>query len=84
MAGLSNTIEISYEQLSTGKFIRDGNDLTISTKDLWDDTETVLLKDYFLTSPNLVTTKGSILKSNIVNLLASNSQPLDHGMIVFG
>ena len=83
MAGLSNTIEISYEQLSTGKFIRDGNDLTISTKDLWDDTETVLLKDYFLTSPNLVTTKGSILKSNIVNLLAIDSQPLDHGMVAF-
>ena len=30
---------------------------------------------------NLVIQKGSNLKSDIVNLLASNSQPLDHGMI---
>jgi hypothetical protein len=30
---------------------------------------------------HLVIQKGSNLKSDIVNLLASNSQPLDHGMI---
>ena len=83
MAGPSDTIEISYEQLSTGKFIRAGNDLTINTNNLFGDTETVLLKNYFLTSPSLVTQKGSILKSDIVNLLAINSQPLDHGMIAF-
>ena len=32
---------------------------------------------------DLVIQKGSNLKSDIVNLLASNSQPLDHGMDVF-
>ena len=82
MAGPSNKIEISYEQLSTGKFIKTGDDLTITTQDLWGDSETVLLKDYFLDSSDLVTTTG-ILKSNIVNLLAIDSQPLDHGMIAF-
>ena len=83
MAGPSDTIEISYEQLSTGKFIKNGNDLTIHTEDLWGDTETVLLKNYFLTSPDLVTTKGSILKGHIVNLLAINSQPLDQTYVAF-
>ena len=83
MAGPSNKIEISYEQLSTGKFIKTGDDLTITTEDLWGDSETVLLKDYFLTSPDLVTSKGSTLKGNIVNLLAIDSQPLDHGMLAF-
>ena len=29
---------------------------------------------------NLVIQKGSNLKSDIVNLLANNSQPLDHGV----
>ena len=80
MAGRSNTIEVSYEQLSAGKFVRTDNDLSISTQNLSGETETVLLKDYFLTSPHLVTTKGSILKGDIINLLAINSQPLDHGM----
>ncbi len=83
MAGPSDKIEISYEQLSTGKFIKTGDDLTITTQDLWGDSETVLLKDYFLTSPDLVTSKGSALKGNIVNLLAIDSQPLDHGMLAF-
>ena len=32
------------------------------------------------TKTTLVIQKGSNLKSNIVNLLASDSQPLDHGM----
>ena len=53
MAGRSNTIEVSYEQLSTGKFVRTDNDLSISTQNLSGETETVLLKDYFLTSPDL-------------------------------
>ena len=83
MAGPSNKIEISYEQLSTGKFIKNGDDLTITTQDLWGDTETVLLEDYFVNSPDLVTSKGSTLKGNIVNLLAIDSQPLDHGMLAF-
>jgi len=83
MAGPSDTIEISYEQLSTGKFIRDGSDLTITTNNLFGESETVLLKNYFLTSPDLVTTKGSILKGNIVNLLAINSQPLDQTYVAF-
>ena len=47
-------------------------DLSVLAQNLWGDT-----------SPNLVIQKGSILKSNIVNLLAINSQPLDHGMIAF-
>ena len=42
---------------------------------LWGDTESVLLKNYFITSPDLVTEKGSTLKGNIVNLLAVDSQP---------
>ena len=67
MAGQSKSIDVSYEQLSTGKFVRTINDLSISTQTLSGDTETVLLKDYFLTSPNLETTNG-ILKGNIVNL----------------
>ena len=33
------------------------------------------------TKANLAIQKGSNIKSNIVNLLTSNSQPLDHGMI---
>ena len=83
MAGPSDKIEISYEQLSTGKFIRDGNDLSIKTEDPWGNIEKILLKDYFLTSPDLVTDKGSTLKGNIVNLLAINSQPLDQSYVAF-
>ena len=75
MAGQSNTIEISYEQLSQGNYVRNGDDLSITTHDLWGQSETVLLKNYFETSPNLVTEKGSTLKGNIVNLLAVDSQP---------
>ena len=83
MAGPSDKIEISYEQLSTGKFIKTGDDLTITTEDLWGDSETVLLKDYFLTSPDLVTENGSTLKGNIVNLMAVHSQPLDQLYVAF-
>ena len=83
MAGQSKSIDVSYEQLSTGKFVRTTNDLSISTKSLSGETETVLLKDYFLTSPDLVTAKGSTLKGDLVNLLAINSQPSDHGMVAF-
>ena len=83
MAGPSDKIEISYEQLSTGKFIKTGDDLTITTQDLWGDSETVLLKDYFLTSPDLVTENGSTLKGNIVNLMAVHSQPLDQLYVAF-
>jgi len=75
MAGQSNTIQISYEQLSQGKYVRNGDDLSITTENLWGDAETVLLKNYFETSPDLVTAKGSTLKGNIVNLLAVDSQP---------
>ena len=75
MAGQSNTIQISYEQLSQGKYVRTGDDLSITTENLWGDSETVLLKNYFQTSPDLVTAKGSTLKGNIVNLLAVDSQP---------
>ena len=83
MAGPSHRIEVSYEQLVTGDYIRTGDNLSISTKDLRGDTETVLFKNYFVTSPDLVTKEGSILKGDIVNLLAINSQPLDHGMVAF-
>jgi len=82
MAGKSKSIDVSYEQLSTGSFVRTVNDLSISTQTLSGDKETVLLKDYFLTSPDLETTNG-IIKGNIVNLLAINSQPSDHGMVAF-
>ena len=83
MAGPSDKIEISYEQLSEGSFIKTGDDLTISTTDLWGDNETILLKDYFLTSPDLVTENGSTLKGNIVNLMAVHSQPLDQLYVAF-
>ena len=82
MAGPSTSIEVSIEQLLDGRLVRDGADLTISSKHLSGDTGTVLLKNYFLTSPDLATTNG-ILKGNIVNLLAKHSQPHDHGMIAF-
>ena len=81
MAGPSTSIELSIEQLLDGRLIRDGVDLSITSNNLSGDTETVLLKDYFVNSPDLATTTG-ILKSNIVNLLAIG-QPLDHGMIAF-
>ena len=82
MAGPSNKINASIEQLLDGRLVRDGDDLSITSSDLSGGTETVLLKNYFLESPDLATTTG-ILKSNIVNLLATNGQPLDHGMIAF-
>ena len=81
MAGPSKSIELSIEQLLDGRLIRDGGDLSITSKNLSGETENVLLKDYFLTSPDLVTTNG-ILKGNIVNLLAIG-QPLDRGMSAF-
>ena len=83
MAGQSTSINVTYEQLSTGSFVRTLNDLSISTKSLSGDSETVLLKDFFLTSPDLVTAKGSTLKGDLVNLLAKNGQPSDHGMVAF-
>ena len=83
MAGPSDKIEISYELLSTGKFLKSGHDLSISSTDPWGDTETVLLKNYFTTSPSLVTENGSTLKGNIVNLMAVHSQPLDHLYVAF-
>ena len=67
MAGPSKSIEVSIEQLLDGRLVRDGTDLSITSKNLSGETETALLKDYFLTSPDLATTNG-ILKGNIVNL----------------
>ena len=81
MAGPSKSIEASIEQLLNGRLVRDGADLSITSTNLSGEKETVLLKDYFLDSPDLATTTG-ILKSNIVNLLAIG-QPLDHGMLAF-
>ena len=82
MAGPSTSIEVSIEQLLDGRLVRDGADLTISSKHLSGDTGTVLLKNYVLTSPDLATTNG-ILKGNIVNLLAVNSHPLDQEYVAF-
>jgi len=73
MAGPSTTIEVSIGKLLHCRLIQCDTDLS--------GENTVLLKDCQLSS-NLATTNG-ILKSNIVNLLASG-QPLDHGMITFG
>ena len=81
MAGPSKSIDVSIKQLLNGSVLRTGDDLSISMH-LSGDTETVLLKDYFVNSPDLETTNG-ILKGNIVNLLAVNSQPLDQGMVAF-
>ena len=72
---MAESIQISYEQLTQGSYVRIGDDLQISTANLWGDTESVLLKNYFISSPDLVTEKGSTLKGNIVNLLAVDSQP---------
>ena len=72
---MAESIQISYEQLTQGSYLRTGDDLQISTTNLWGDTESVLLKNYFISSPDLVTEKGSTLKGNIVNLLAVDSQP---------
>tara|TARA_B100000029_G_scaffold454546_1_gene481120 strand:- start:737 stop:5125 length:4389 start_codon:yes stop_codon:yes gene_type:complete len=83
MAGPSESIEVSIEQLLNGRLVHKGNDLTIAFQNLSGASETVLLKNYFDTSPNLVTTNGSILKGNIVNLLAINSQPLDQAYVAF-
>ena len=83
MAGPSDKIEISYELLSTEKFLESGHDLSISNTDSSGDTETVLLKNYFTTSPSLVTENGSTLKGNIVNLMAVHSQPLDQLYVAF-
>lgn len=73
MAGPSTTIKVSIEQLLHGRIVCNGADLS--------GEKTVLLKDCQVSS-NLAT-KNGILKSNIVNLLATG-QPLDHGMITFG
>ena len=75
MASHTGSIIISYEQLSKGNYVRTGNDLSITTQDTRGDLETVMLKNYFLTSLDLVTEKGSTLKGHIVNLLAIDSQP---------
>ena len=83
MAGPSDKIEISYELLSTEKFLESGHDLSISSTDSSGDTETVLLKNYFTKSPSLVTENGSTLKGNIVNLRAVHSQPLDQLYVAF-
>ena len=64
MAGPSGKIEISYELLSNGDFIRRVDDLVILSIDL-------------------VKLIGSILKGNIVNLMAVHSQPLDHLYVAF-
>ena len=82
MAGPSDKINASIKQLLDGRLIRDGADLSITSTDLSGESETVLLKDYFVDSPDLVTTTG-ILKSNIVNLLALDSQPINKGMVAF-
>ena len=84
MAGPSHKIELSYEQLSNSKFVRTGDDLTIIPQhNLSNESELVLLKQYFDSSSNLVTTNGSILKGNIVNLLAVHSEPLDQPFVAF-
>ena len=62
MAGPSNKINASIEQLLDGRLVRDGDDLSITSSDLSGGTETVLLKNYFLESPDLATTTG-ILKA---------------------
>ena len=77
MAGPSRSIDISIEQLLDGRLVRTDNDLIISSQDLFGDTKKLMLEDYFVSTPDLVTTNGSTLKGNIVNLLAVNSQPLD-------
>jgi hypothetical protein len=64
MAGPSGKIEISYELLPNGDFIRRVDDLVILSTDL-------------------VKLIGSILKGNIVNLLAIHSQPLDQPYVAF-
>ena len=84
MAGPSHKIELSYEQLSNSKLVRTGDDLTIIThSNLLNESNKLLLKHYFDSSLDLVTTNGSTLKGNIVNLLAVHSDTLDQSYVAF-
>jgi len=83
MAGPSDTIEISWQLMTSGDYVRQGDHLKITHEDLFGDRAEVLLKDYFVNPKDLVTPNGSILKSHIVNLLAVNSQPLDQTLVAF-
>ena len=84
MAGPSHKIELSYEQLSNSKLVRTGDDLTIIThSNLSNESNKLLLKHYFDSSLDLVTTNGSTLKGNIVNLLAVHSDTLDQSYVAF-
>ena len=71
MSGHLNTsINVEADLLLYGNYIRSDSNLTIEHTDQTGESKSVLLKDYFDFSPNLVTTKGSIIKGDIVNLLA--------------
>ena len=54
MAGPSKSIDVSIKQLLNGSVLRTGDDLSISMH-LSGDTETVLLKDYFVNSLDIHT-----------------------------
>ena len=84
MSGHLNTsINVEADLLLYGNYIRSDSNLTIEHTDQTGESKSVLLKDYFDFSPNLVTTKGSIIKGDIVNLLAVNSTPIDNSKVAF-
>lgn len=83
MAGPSDTIEISWQLMTSGDYVRQGDHLKIAHEGLFGDRAEILLKDYFVNPKDLVTPNGSILKSHIVDLMAVNSRPLDQSLVAF-
>lgn len=83
MAGPSDKIEISWQLMTSGDYVRQGDHLKITHEDLFGERAEILLKDYFVNPKDLVTPNGSILKSHIVDLMAVNSRPLDQSLVAF-
>ena len=79
----NNSIIVNSEVMLYGNYLRTHSDLRIEYSNPLGESETILLKNYFLTSPDLITTKGSIIKGDIVNLLSINTTPIDNSIVAF-
>ena len=79
----NNSIIVNSEVMLYGNYLRTHSDLRIEYSNPLGESETILLKNYFLTSPDLITTKGSIIKGDIVNLLSVNTTPIDNSIVAF-
>ena len=79
----NNSIIVKSEVMLYGNYLRTHSDLRIDYTNPLGESETILLKNYFLTSPDLITTKGSIIKGDIVNLLSVNTTPIDNSTVAF-